>query len=106
LSFTCTTRDQPEIILPQIIGEGDCSASDGSARNYTWQGLASGCNASDPIARDHAGRDQSMIVLPGIVQPGITWRIIGPDTNKKFGPENDLLVSSGVVSPGCVCMQC
>ena len=47
------------------------------------------------------GRDQSVIVLPGIA-----WRIIGPDTNKKVGPENDLLVvSSGVDSLGCVCMQ-
>jgi len=66
--------------------------------------LASGCNASDPIARDHAGRDQSVIVLPGNVLPGIAWRIVGPDTNKKVGPENDLLVSSGVVSLG-VCMH-
>jgi len=53
-----------------------------------------------------------MIVLPGIVQPGIAWRIIGPDTNKKFGPENDLLVSRGVVlwgvyacSVDCTCIS-
>lgn len=35
----------------------------GNARNHTWQGLASGCNASDRIARDLEGRDQSVITL-------------------------------------------
>ena len=59
---------------------------------------------SDCTARDHEGRDQSVIVLSGIVLPGTAWRIIGPDTNKRVGPENDLLVSSGVVSLG-VCMH-
>ena len=81
----------PVMVIPGIIVGRD------------WQVVA---YASDPIARDHDGRDQSMIVLPGIIQPGIEWRIIGPHTNKKVGPENDWLVSSGVVSPGCVCVQC